>query len=382
MSTKSIVSPAAAAFLEHYREDSKDLRRVRLDSFPFVIGRSKTAQLTVFSERISRQHAEITVDGRRFYIRDLGSRNGTYVNGEQIDRCQIVAGDIIHVGDSEFRFSLDLGGGNESMTSEGTRILREGSSAPRSMIRDRQLFRDMLDRESIACVFQPIVRLADGARIGFEALGRGACPELGADPVHLFRLAEDLGYAIELSQLFRKVATLESARHFSDTTLFLNTHPQELHEPSFIESLDRMLPSLKRGQRVVVEVHEKAVTNLDGMRRLREALRRRGILLAYDDFGAGYSRLVELVEAPPDYVKLDGSLVSGIHRSAARQELVSSIVRLAAELGILVVGEGIETRDELDALTELGCQLGQGFLLGRPAPARDSFPAPIATVAL
>jgi malonate-semialdehyde dehydrogenase (acetylating)/methylmalonate-semialdehyde dehydrogenase len=100
------------------------------------------------------------------------------------------------------------------------------------------------------------------------------------------------------------------------------------------------------------------------MRIIRERLQELQIGLAYDDFGAGQSRLMELVEVPPDYLKLDMSLVRDIDQSPKRQDLVRALVSFMCDLGIEVIAEGIERVEEADTCRELGCSLGQGFFLG------------------
>src|SRR5256885_16736849 len=107
------------------------------------------------------------------------------------------------------------------------------------------------------------------------------------------------------------------------------------------------------------------------MRELRAVLYALEMRLAYDDFGAGQARFVELVEVPPDFLKFDMKLVQGLHTaSLARQQLVGSLVQMASDLGILPLAEGIESEEDGIACRELGFVLGQGYYYGRPAPAK------------
>jgi len=95
-------------------------------------------------------------------------------------------------------------------------------------------------------------------------------------------------------------------------------------------------------------------------------LRKLGFRLAVDDIGAGYSGLTSFTELVPEVVKIDMSLVRDIDKSALKQRIVATLCRLCREVGCLVVGEGVETADERDCLVRLGCDLLQGYLLGRP----------------
>ena len=130
----------------------------------------------------------------------------------------------------------------------------------------------------------------------------------------------------------------------------------------------RIADAAVEGVRPVMEIHEAAVTDPRAMMRIRARLQELDIGLAYDDFGAGQSRLMELVEVPPDYLKLDMALVRDIDRSQKRQDLVGALVSVMSDLGIEVLAEGIERGEEGVVCRELGCKLGQGYHYGRPAP--------------
>jgi EAL domain-containing protein (putative c-di-GMP-specific phosphodiesterase class I) len=121
---------------------------------------------------------------------------------------------------------------------------------------------------------------------------------------------------------------------------------------------------------VTLEIHESAATRIEEIRRLRCLLTELQMTLAYDDFGAGQARLVELAEVPPDYLKFDMQLVQGIQdASAARQQMLATLVRMADEMGIQTLAEGMETAADAETCRELGFHLGQGFHYGCPAPA-------------
>ena len=122
--------------------------------------------------------------------------------------------------------------------------------------------------------------------------------------------------------------------------------------------------------RVVLEVTEREA--LDGIPDLRErvrSLRSLGYRLAVDDLGAGYAGLSSFAVLEPDIVKIDMSLVRAVDREPLKSRLIDSIVTLCRDLGPLVVAEGIETSAERSVLVELGCDLLQGYLIGRPRPS-------------
>jgi EAL domain-containing protein (putative c-di-GMP-specific phosphodiesterase class I) len=215
--------------------------------------------------------------------------------------------------------------------------------------------------------FQRIVSLPSGDVEAYEGLGRGTHSELPEEPIELLGLAVGVGLERELSRLFRVKAVEALAFKPEVGHVFLNVHPSELVEPELIEwlrSTHEALPSV----RLTLEVHESAVVDPVGIGALKERLGSFGVGLAYDDFGAGQARLLELSEVPPDYLKFDMRLVRGLDRAGpSRQKLLASLVQVARELSVLTVAEGVETLAEAVACAEIGFDFAQGFYFGRPA---------------
>ena len=179
----------------------------------------------------------------------------------------------------------------------------------------------------------------------------------------------------ELSRLLREESVSCCRRLPAQDALFINTHPREIGGEELLTSLAdfrRALPD----RRVVVEIHEAAVTEIDAVRGLLGELAELGCELAYDDFGAGQTRLLELAEATPAFLKFDLRLVRDLAAaSAGRRRLVGGLVTMARELGIATIAEGIENEDDARACREAGFDYAQGFLYGRPTPAVEIAPA-------
>jgi EAL domain-containing protein (putative c-di-GMP-specific phosphodiesterase class I) len=354
-------------YLEHYPEGGEGAHRLLLERFPFTIGRGSTAHYCINSRHVSKEHAEIVqVDGE-IRIRDLGSTNGTFVNGQRVQEATLFHGDIVHVAHKEFRF------GHEdtvpSTSGELALTAHADSPLPSSLIQNIQFLRELLRGQSVKTLFQPIVDLRTQAPLGFEALGRGAHDQLSPNPVFLLSIATQCGLATELSRLFRRAAVTEAARLPAGTDLFLNLHPAEMRDGSLLKTLEGV-PQALGGRRVVLEFHEEAVADAATMGQLRDQLHALGIGLAYDDFGAGQARLTELAEVPPDYIKLDKALIRDLHTAPARQELIRALVRVSTDLGIRLIAEGIEAAEEMEVCIDLGCHFGQGFFFGRPQSIR------------
>ncbi len=148
--------------------------------------------------------------------------------------------------------------------------------------------------------------------------------------------------------------------------IFLNAHPTEAVNYRLEQSLRdlrRSAPQLN----IAIEIQEEVVSDKASMLKFRSLLRELDMQLVYDDFGADQARLVQLVEAPPDFLKFDNELIRGIDASSERhRELVRSLIEAVHRLGIASVAEGVETESEADTCAELGFQLAQGFFFGRP----------------
>ena len=296
----------------------------------------------------------------------MGSTNGTFVNGQRIQEAVLNHGDIVHVAHKEFRFGQDVA----VVGPDGEVVITDHASGPLpvSAIQNAGYLKELLQRQSVRTLFQPIANLQTHEVMGHEALGRGTHDSLSASPAYLLSVAAQCNLAPELSRLFRRNAVREAGRLPAGSRLFLNLHPSELRDAEFLKTLEGVPEALGGGRQVVLEFHEEAVADAAAMRRLRDRLTALGIGLAYDDFGAGQARLAELADVPPDFIKLDKALIHGLHESQGRQELVRALTRLCADLGIRIIAEGIEVMEEAEACLGLGCHFAQGYLFGRPQP--------------
>jgi EAL domain-containing protein (putative c-di-GMP-specific phosphodiesterase class I) len=367
------------AYLERYPEQGGPVERVSVEKLPFTIGRSETADHRVYSSPVSKLHASIVQVAGRYAVRDLQSTNGTFVNGARVKEQLLDDGDIIHLAHVEFCFRESSSPAAEAAASpepavDTTQAL--SLARPASLIRGAARLREMIDTHAVATIFEPIVDLETKEIVGFEALSRGRHAGLPTSPTALLGLAEQCGMVMELSQVFRRLSVAASRQLPIGPRLFLNVHPREIADPGFATSLE-VLPQLAGDRRLVVEIAESSVTSAEIMAGHRAALTKLDIELAYDDFGSGYARLIELTDVPPAYLKLDRSLIDGIE-APARQEMISALVRVAESLNVRVIAEGIETKAAAALCAELGCELGQGHLfVGAPAlPRRKRQPEP------
>lgn len=350
--------------LDYYDGDSRRWVRVPITHVPFRLGRKPGLDLTLASSEISSEHAEIAADGARLLLRDLGSRNGTFLRDQPVvGAVPIQLGDVFRLASLAFR----LGHSAEPMPQEPPRAARTPEPlSTDSFSRQGQALDSLLESQAVEPLFQPIVDLNTGATVALEALGRGRSPDLPQSPVELFKIAEAQGDALELARCFRQTAL--SAAHWARTRLpiFLNVHASELEAHGFF---DEIAATRARHPKIplVLQISEQHSTPLGRLRLLRTFLTQQKIGLAYDDFGAGLARIQELAEVPADFLMFDSVLVRDLDRVATtEQRRVAALVAAAKALGMRLLAEGIETPDEARACRKLGFELGQGFQFGRP----------------
>jgi EAL domain-containing protein (putative c-di-GMP-specific phosphodiesterase class I) len=223
--------------------------------------------------------------------------------------------------------------------------------------------------DSVWMAYQPIVRAGDGTPYAHEALLRTAEPVF-PQPGAFLTAGERLGRLPQLGQAIRRsVARMLGSAALGDR-VFVNLHPLDLADDALF---DPGAPLSRHASRVVLEITERA--SLEGVRDVTgrvQVLREMGYRIAIDDLGAGYAGLTSFTALSPEIVKIDMCLVRGLDRDTVKRKLVASIAGLCRDLGILVVAEGVETEGERDAAVRAGCDLLQGFLIGRPAPTEPA----------
>jgi EAL domain-containing protein (putative c-di-GMP-specific phosphodiesterase class I) len=345
------------------------LHRVAIHALPFRVGRRQGLELVLPADSVSKLHAEIYRRGQDLRLRDLGSRNGSFVNRTLVEDATLVEGDIVHFADFEFRVGRsDVDETRSDDDTQPTMAVLTRRELPHRFAEGTRELRELLRGSQVTMVFQPIVLLSRGTVAAYEALGRGRHPQLPENPLELLRIAESIGLEAELSRLFRRRAVELTAGRRDLPTVFLNTHAVELQRPGLLESLEELrevAPQLD----LALEIHESVLTRPHEIKELRALLLERNIALAYDDFGAGQARLLELAEAPPHYLKFDHRFISGLDRApAAKRRMLQSLLSLARELLVKTVAEGIETPAEARVCAEIGFTHAQGFHLGRPRP--------------
>ena len=345
--------------------------RTIIRSLPLKIGRDPGADLYLYSTSVSHKHAELFEMDGALWVRDLGSTNGTFVNSTLITGAvKVRDGDTLHFADLVFRLGAyrppgdtDQGVTRELDTDELATRLHEYASE----------FTGLMNREAVRPYFQAVYELAKPPDVlGYELLSRGLLGGLETLPLELFHIAERLGRERELSQLCRRVGAQAAQSLPGDPICFMNTHPAEIQEPRrFLRSIEELRGEVP-GLRQVIEIHEAAVTGSKRIGKIRDGLRDLGVQLAYDDFGTGQSRLRQIAEVPPDYLKFDMSLIRDLDRAPdERLRFVAGLVATARSIGIVPIAEGIESRVEAEACERAGFEFAQGYYFSLPAPVSE-----------
>ena len=235
--------------------------------------------------------------------------------------------------------------------------------------------RAALQRDELVLHYQPQVH-ADHGVIGAEALVRWRHPTRGLIfPGAFIALAEETGLIGPLGHWVLRAACRQLARWaghpvLSALTLSVNVSVHQLHDPGFVDEVLAVIAETGADpRRLKLELTESALAqDVEQLVQKMQQLKQRGVLLALDDFGTGYSSLTYLKRLPLDQVKIDGPFVRGVIHDPNDATVVRTIVTLAREFGLAVIGEGVETVPQRAFLEQVGCLDFQGYLFGRPEP--------------
>ena len=339
--------------------DGQNFQEIQINRSGFRIGRRIGCDLQLMWATVSGYHAEFIMrsDGQ-LVLRDLDSTNGTFVNGERITgEVLLQEDDIVQLGASEFRVLIR----NASETQIEETI--DFSFLPSQLVG----LEDLINGTGLIPHYQPVRKLVDKSVVGYEVLARSDNPEL-SNPHQMFGLAEKLGLSDALSTACRTAGLHHAQNLPTNQILFLNTHPSELNQEELLISLE-VLRNADPDQAIMLEIHEAAVTDLAAMAVVQARLNDLQIALAYDDFGSGQTRILDLIEVPPDILKFDISLIRDIHQSSQKHiTMVQTLVSMVRDFGISPLAEGIEKDAEAEICREIGFELAQGFHFGRPSP--------------
>jgi diguanylate cyclase (GGDEF)-like protein len=251
----------------------------------------------------------------------------------------------------------------------------------RRMSLERALRTALAGGEGLRVVYQPVVTLDSGAPAGFEALARWTHPIDGEVPPSEFvGVAEESGLIVELGrwvlcEALGQAGAWQAAHPGADgARVSVNLSPRQVSDPRLVDTIAKALADAHTPHgSLSLEVTETVLMDdTDLMLEVMYRLRALGVRLMLDDFGTGYSSLSHVRRFPIAALKLDKTFVDEVRTDPSSRAIVSAVLHLAEGLGADVVAEGVETRGQADAVRELGCPLGQGYLFGRPMEAEQA----------
>mgnify|MGYP005849990071 CR=1 FL=1 len=240
--------------------------------------------------------------------------------------------------------------------------------------------RKAIERQEFVVYYQPIVALNSGQLIGFEALVRWQHSTRGlVAPGEFLAVAEETGLIVAIDRWMLRIACQQLAvwqKAFGNAALkvSVNLSARDFLGDRFIDEVEQALVQAGLNSScLTLEITESMlIDNVEDTIALLERLRERGVQTSIDDFGTGYSSLSYLHRLPVDTLKIDRSFVSDMQGNDRNDEIVETIVALSNRLNLEAIAEGIETRQQLERLQRLGCELGQGYFFSRPLPPQEA----------
>ncbi len=239
-------------------------------------------------------------------------------------------------------------------------------SSPRHSYRG--VIRDLLKRQTLRTLFQPIFSLSSPQVFGYEALSRGPANHQLSEAEQLFDAAARAGLTREVNSTLAWLARVRAQQRIdsSSALLFINLDADNFHPAAshiFDWQSDRLWPL----ERTVIELTERVpIRDIGSFVRLRDYARDLGVRFALDDAGAGYAGLGTLATLRPDFIKVDASLTRNCDANNVKQSIIASLHYLGKQTGAELIVEGVETVTELATLREIGVDLVQGFLMAAP----------------
>ncbi len=359
-------------FLQGAFSNATTLQEIPLNPLPQVLGRDAHLVCVIQNPTVSRQHARVETYEQQLLLTDLNSSNGTYVNRQRINTPTLIDhGDIIHLGTSELRL---INRAAETLQvrqpDDVTRILGTPTLSDKFPAGIKEL-QQLIELHSVNIVYQPIIRAKDLQCVGYEALCRGADPHLPMSPLDLFKIAESFNLEVQLSEMLRNQSLAQAHRYQLGGEMLINTHPAEIANPDRLIQHLTQLHQQYPHSRMTLEIHEQSITEDSHLlKQLKKELRKLTIKLAFDDFGVGQSRLMEMIEAKPDLIKFNKKLIEEIHLGGTtRIHLVRTLLNFAKELKIATLAECVCSTEEYNTCRVMGFEFYQGYHFEKPRPA-------------
>jgi EAL domain-containing protein (putative c-di-GMP-specific phosphodiesterase class I) len=350
-------------WLEHLSPESDLPSQIPIEKFPFTIGRKEAVDLRIDSSRVSREHARIVKENGNYRIVDLGSTNGTFVNGNRIEDSPLCDGDMLMVANEEFTFFAGTAERAERMATQVMELVAAESDKrdlPRQVIHAVRLLQELLLQGSLGITWETIFRLSDGQPYGYEARSWDENEKGEYSEAERLVLAIDCRLTARIRHLSRMIAAEEAADLPGAGPLFLRFDTKDLGAGGMAESIAKLRELLAPERRLIVALPYAAACNLSFAQELHRQLRAKEVGLAYYDFADLHEKELQQMDIVPDFLLLAKSVMRGLSNNFERQRQMQSIIAGARKLGGEVIALGINARSQAELCRELGCRFGQG----------------------
>lgn len=351
---RSIATPVWA--LSGLFPGDMNISRAVVTMSPCTIGRSSECDLVLRSKKVSKRHAELITSDTVAIVKDIGSTNGTFVNGSRIHApTPVGTRDLIQFADVELCVIRDFTQSFHAPRDSEGKINGNANIACSQAARTHRM--------NVA--FQPIVRASDRAVYGYDALIQPDVTALESTS-SLFDTVTGFGNELVFSRLVREEATEQIRSADRSKVLFLNSDLSEHLNQDMIKSLAQ-LRSVAGQRPVVLQIHDQAILDLSQFRTFAAALRVLNIQLAIIDVGIGQSRQRELAQIRPDFLKFPSEPVKDLGTSDdVHFNLVRDLYQIASDLGITTIADGVDSPETTNACLDIGFDLLQGSAIGDP----------------
>jgi pSer/pThr/pTyr-binding forkhead associated (FHA) protein len=345
------------------RAEGDDVERTPIQAVPFTIGRVETVDLQINSSRVSREHAVIVKQQKEYRIRDLGSTNGTFVNGARIDEVPLADGDVVVIADCEFTFILPESTENKRLVTQAMDAPVEAKNPWDRVVALRRLQESLLHRGFRPRLW-PVFDLASGRVVAkladtLEASRRRQGNEWLAAP--LAACSSSLWHACQLHRTLAAEAYVE-ARH--DDKLIIGIDAEEVeHNTSLLSHLSQ-LSNLVGEQKLVVSVPASVMADVH-RQPLYVELKRVGHQVALGEFLGSQAQVAEIAASPPEYLILAEAMARDVGGSSRQRRQLTALAEACREIGTLPVVTNLSTREDEDACRELGFALATSKRAGR-----------------
>jgi len=366
----------APPWLEHYPPGQSSAIETPLAALPVTIGRSGETELPVDSTRVSREHAVIEQRGAHYFLRDLGSTNGTYVNGDKITEAELFDGDMLAVADVEFSFHRPQRS-SETVTQNATQVMNfpqteePGRHASVDYIQGVRRMQESLSICGVRIEYTPFFDLREQTTAGYLAnpAPQAMFDSWPQDEEYLRSL--DCRVNGRLRELQRLVAVEESRESSWKGALLLPVDARETGDDSLTASLARLQAMSRRGCQLTAMIPDSAVCDIPYFRDFLTTLRSINVQVVYSDFAGGKAQIAGYHAVAPGIFHLAPAVTRDLEAGSQQHEQLFEIVDAAHSLGAAVLASGIETELQAGICSEAGCRFAQGPLYGTAVPLSE-----------